>query len=186
MVTSQYRKTEKEAELWGNGEKWRCGVWRRGGRGPEIKWAGILDFARGEDLCYPSLDIDVMSEWLRLRLTGPASGSGQAAVILVQGPLSSPPPVVATSCHSTMATIFIWQRKRYIFSFWNETLYRLCRINAVMIWLNSNYKLIWKIYICILWIHLVKISQTEMHWILIMRDRGKLSFQVFFVLELEF
>ena len=64
MVTSQYRKTEPE--LWGNGEKWRCGVWRRGGRGPEIKWAGILDFARGEDLCYPSLDIDVMSEWLRL------------------------------------------------------------------------------------------------------------------------
>ena len=37
MVTSQYRKTEPK--LWGNGEKWRCGVRRRGeGAGDKVSW----------------------------------------------------------------------------------------------------------------------------------------------------
>ena len=114
MVTSQYRKTEPE--LWGNGEKWRCGVWRRGeGAGDKVSWdiglcqrGGFMlsKFGYWCDVRVAPAPADWPRFWLRLGWPGCGDiGPGTS--------LCSPPPVVATSCHNTMATIFICQQKRY-------------------------------------------------------------------------
>ena len=118
MVTSQYRKTEKETELWGNGEKWRCGVRRRGeGAGDKVSWdiglcqrGGFMlsKFGYWCDVRVAPAPADWPRFWLRLWPGCGDIGPGTS--------LCSPPPVVATSCHNTMATIFSWQRKMYTFS----------------------------------------------------------------------
>ena len=140
-------------------------VYGGGGRGPEIKWAGILDFARGEDLCYPSLDIDVMSEWLRLRLTGPASGSGsgQAAVILVQGPLSALLPLSSPRLASAPWLQYLFGRNMLHFFFpLIQRHLKLCRINGLDFYhfYIANYCMVSKM-LWLDWFEMLKIDMSK-------------------------